>query len=110
PKDPATDGGLRPHAYLVVAAEATGPAMQIAERLRDELPALRLVLNCGGGRFKSQFRRADRSGADFALVLGAEELASGTSGIKPLRGDAEQVRVPLDTLGAELGKRLGSGI
>src|SRR5690606_6738452 len=39
PNDPATDGGLRPHAYLVVAAEATGPAMQIAERLRDELPA-----------------------------------------------------------------------
>jgi histidyl-tRNA synthetase len=110
PEDAATGGALRPHAYLVAAGEALARAMQIAERLRDELPGLRLVLHCGGGSFKSQFRRADRSGAEFALVLGEEELASGSIGIKPLRGDAEQVRVPVDRAGAELRRRLGPAI
>jgi histidyl-tRNA synthetase len=110
PEDAATGGALRPHAYLVAAGEARARAMQIAERLRDELPGLRLVLHCGGGSFKSQFRRADRSGAEFALVLGEEELASGSIGIKPLRGDAEQVRVPVDRAGAELRRRLGPAI
>ncbi|MBI5463063.1 MAG: histidine--tRNA ligase [Gammaproteobacteria bacterium] len=80
------------HAYLVLvgaAAERQGPVL--GERLRDAVPGLRLQVNCGGGSFKSQFKRADRSGAAWALILGDEEVANGRLGIKPLRGDAAQV-------------------
>ncbi|HEY9198987.1 MAG TPA: histidine--tRNA ligase [Gammaproteobacteria bacterium] len=79
------------HAYLVLvgaAAERQGPVL--GERLRDAVPGLRLQVNCGGGSFKSQFKRADRSGAAWALILGEDEVANGRLGIKPLRGDAPQ--------------------
>jgi histidyl-tRNA synthetase len=90
------DLGLHPqpesaHAYLVlvgVAAERQGPVL--GERLRDAVPGLRLQVNCGGGSFKSQFKRADRSGAAWALVLGEDELVNGSLSIKPLRGEAPQ--------------------
>ena len=79
------------HAYLVLvgaAAERQGPVL--GERLRDAVPGLRLQVNCGGGSFKSQFKRADRSGAAVALILGEDEVAGGRLGIKPLRGEAAQ--------------------
>src|SRR5690606_30053956 len=95
-------GEQHPHAYLVADEQALAAAMQIAERLRDELPGLRLITHCGGGSFKSQFKRADRSGAALALVLGQEELAAGLVAIKPLRAGGEQVRVAAAALGAEL--------
>jgi len=79
------------HAYLVLvgaAAERQGPLL--GERLRDAVPGLRLQVNCGGGSFKSQFKRADRSGATWALILGEDEVANGRLGIKPLRGEAAQ--------------------
>lgn len=79
------------HAYLVLVgatAERQGPVL--GERLRDAVPGLRLQVNCGGGSFKSQFKRADRSGAAWALILGEDEVANGRLGIKPLRGDAPQ--------------------
>ncbi len=82
---------LRPHAYLVMVgevAERQGPVL--AERLRDRLPALRLLVNSGSGSIKSQFKRADRSGAQLALILGDAELAAGQVAVKPLRSDAEQ--------------------
>ncbi len=105
-------GGLpaseAPHAYLIaVAAEAQAGIMQLAERLRDRVPGLRLVLNCGGGSFKSQFRKADRSGAAFALVLGETELQNGTVGLKPLRTAGEQQNLPLDQVAAELARLVG---
>jgi len=78
-------------AYLVAVgerAEAAAPAL--AERLRDALPRLRLQSNCGGGSFKSQFKKADKSGARFALILGDEELERGVIGVKDLRGTSEQ--------------------
>jgi len=60
-----------PQIYLVVVGEGAERAgMTIAERLRRALPGLRLQLNCGGGSFKSQLKRADRSGAEMALILG----------------------------------------
>ncbi len=80
-----------PHVYLILAgseAERQGPAF--AEGLRDRLPGLRMQVNCGGGSFKSQFKRADKSGAAFALVLGEDELARGVISLKPLRGQGEQ--------------------
>ncbi len=78
-------------AYLVaVGAAAQAAAPGLAELLRDAIPDLRLQCHCGGGSFKSQFKKADRSGARFALVLGEEELKRGILGVKPLRGDGEQ--------------------
>jgi histidyl-tRNA synthetase len=94
-----------PDAYLVAvgdAAQAEAPA--IAEALRDKLPSLRLIAHCGGGSFKSQFKKADRSGARIALVLGDAELAQDQIAIKPLRGDGEQSQVPI----AELADRLSA--
>jgi len=76
----------QPHAYFVLAgkdAEATGVA--IAEKLRDAHPRLRLLVNGGAGSFKSQLKRADNSGAEYALILGDNEVAEGTITLKPLR-------------------------
>jgi histidyl-tRNA synthetase len=87
-------------AYLVaVGAAAQAAAPGLAERLRDAIPDLRLQCHCGGGSFKSQFKKADRSGARFALVLGEEELKRGTLGVKPLRGDGEQRDLSHEELG-----------
>ena len=97
-----------PHAYLIaVAAQAQARIMQLAERLRDRIPGLRLVLNCGGGSFKSQFKKADRSGAAFALVLGETELQNGTVGFKPLRTAGEQQNLPLEQVAAVLARHVG---
>lgn len=73
-------------------------ALVLAEKLRDALPNLRLQVNAGGGGFKSQFKKADRSGALYALILGDNELQSNTIAIKPLRTDDEQLSVAWDDL------------
>lgn len=84
-----------PHAYLVTMGAGTKQAgLALAERLRDEVPGLRLICNPGAGSFKSQFKRADRSGARLALVLGEAELEQGCVVIKPLRDDLPQEKVP----------------
>jgi histidyl-tRNA synthetase len=84
-------------AYLVaVGDEAACRGLILAEELRNQSPALRIEVNSGGGSFKSQFKRADKSGARVALILGEAELANGVIGIKPLRKDAEQQDVPWD--------------
>jgi histidyl-tRNA synthetase len=86
------DEAARPHAYLIqVGDEAARQGLLLAEQLRDALPNLRLVANCGGGNFKSQFKRADKSGAAFALILGEDEARSGLVGVKPLRQEGEQL-------------------
>ena len=99
--DPAAPPAL--DAYLVAvgdAAQSAAPAL--AERLRDLTPDLRLQCHCGGGSFKSQFKKADRSGACFALVLGEGELARGVLGVKPLRGEGDQRDLPMAELGPYL--------
>jgi len=81
----------QPHAYLVLMGEAAQQrGLLLAERLRDALPLLRLETHCGGGSFKSQFKKADKSGARLALILGDEELANNNVGVKFLREEAEQ--------------------
>ena len=93
--EPSAAPGYVPHVYLIAAGDdLSGPALFLAERLRDAMPHLRVLVNCGGGSFKSQFRRADKSGARLALVLGPEEVASNTVGVKPLEDAAEQRTVP----------------
>jgi histidyl-tRNA synthetase len=85
--------------YLALAGAAAERAgLQLAERLRDALPGLRIETNCGGGSFKSQLKRADRSGARVAVILGDDELARGVATLKPLREMTEQRPVPLDEL------------
>jgi histidyl-tRNA synthetase len=80
--------------------------MAAAERLRDAVPRIRVELNLGGGSFKSQLKRADKSGAEFAVILGEDEVARGEAGLKPLRSGGEQQRVSLDKLTETLAARL----
>ncbi|TBV16813.1 histidine--tRNA ligase [Stutzerimonas kirkiae] len=92
-----------PHAYICAFGEAAElAALELAERLRDRVPGLRLLVNGGGGSFKSQFKKADKSGARFALILGEDELASRVVGCKPLRDDGEQQNIAWDALAEHL--------
>jgi len=102
------DAGRRvddaPIAYVVhVGAQASVIAAGIAETLRDDNFAV--VVNVDGGSFKAQMKRADASGARFALVIGESEAAAGTVGVKPLRGEGAQVTVPTKDLAAHLARR-----
>ena len=77
--------------YLVrqgVAAERYGAS--VAEQLRDA--GLAVILHCGGGSFKSQMKRADASGARYAMIVGDDEAGAGVVSVKPLREAAQQVR------------------
>ncbi|MFK7955521.1 MAG: histidine--tRNA ligase [Lysobacterales bacterium] len=83
-----------PHVYFVAAGDrAWQMALSLSERLRDTVPGLKLTQNLGSGSFRAQFKRADKSGAQLALVLGEQELADKTVQIKPLRtrGQAQVV-------------------
>ncbi|MFM9913898.1 MAG: histidine--tRNA ligase [Methylophilaceae bacterium] len=84
-------------AYVVHAGEAASQlAPQLAESLRDA--GLSVVLHCGGGSFKSQMKKADGSGARFALIMGDDEVTAGEASVKHLREGGEQRRVKLDQL------------
>ena len=89
--------------YLCALGEpAELAALALAERLRDALPALRLQVNAGAGSFKSQLKKADKSGALYALVLGEDELAQQVVGCKPLRGQGEQQSIAWSALADHL--------
>jgi histidyl-tRNA synthetase len=92
--------------YMVVVGEkAQREGLQLAERLRDQLPGLSVVVHCGGGSFKSQFKKADKSNARFALILGDDELAKGEVGLKPLRDNGEQQQIKLADLASALADK-----
>ena len=96
-----------PEIYIVVnGARAEREALRLAERLRDALPGRGVLLNLGGGNFKAQFRRADRSGARLALILGDEELERGVVAVKPLRREDGQIDCPLSELPARIASLL----
>ena len=85
--------------YLCMVGEGTLAAgLTLAEKLRDALPSLRLMSHCGGGNFKKQVKRADKVGAEIALILGEAELASGEIGIKYLREQGDQQTLTLEQL------------
>lgn len=93
--------------YLCPMGEAEAlAALVLADQLREELPWLRLQTHCGGGSFKSQFKRADKSGARFALVLGDAELAANTVSVKDLRLDGEQITLAHTELASWLAEQL----
>ena len=77
--------------FIMVSDKAKSLGFRLAESLRDALPKLRLVTHCGGGSFKSQFKRADKSGAKLALVLGEDEIASCQITLKYLREKRPQI-------------------
>ena len=81
--------------------------MAAAEELRNGIRDVRVELNLGGGSFKSQLKRADKSGAKFAIIIGEDEVERGEAGLKPLRSGEEQQRVALDNLTEALAGRLG---
>jgi histidyl-tRNA synthetase len=96
-----------PAVYVVaVGEEANVAAFAMAESLRDALPGRSIEVNGGGGSFKSQLKRADRSGARYAIILGESEMASAEAGLKPLRTDEVQESVPFAELPALLAGRL----
>ncbi|KNC65098.1 histidinol dehydrogenase, partial [Pseudoalteromonas rubra] len=67
----------------------------IAQQLRSEIPGLRVLVNAGGGNFKKQLKRADKSDAQVALIFGEDELAEGKVTVKYLREHKEQVTLTL---------------
>jgi len=93
-------------AYLIMVGETAQQAgMDLAENLRDTASSLRIQTHCGGGSFKSQFKKADRSGARYAIVLGEDEVNRSVAGIKPLRERGEQEEVPFGAIAAYLTRK-----
>lgn len=96
-----------PDVYFVIAgSSAESVGLTLAERLRDELPGVGIETHCGGGSFKSQMKRADNSGARFALVLGDSEAERRVVGLKSLRVEAPQIELDWSNAAAELRSRL----
>ncbi len=86
-------------AYVVMVgetAEITG--VQLAETLRDDVPGVRIQTHCGGGKFNKQMKRADKSGATVAIILGDSEVEQQAATIKYLREKREQQTVPFTDL------------
>jgi histidyl-tRNA synthetase len=97
-----------PQVYIVAVGEdALARAFELHEELKDGIDAVRVELNLGGGSFKSQLKRADKSGALYALILGEDEIAGKVIGMKPLRNGEGQTSVSLNDIVTELGNALG---
>lgn len=94
---------FRPHAYLVLLGEeAEKSGLALVEKCRSDLDSLRIVMHCGGGSMKSQMKKADKSGARFALIIGEDECVQNEVTIKDLREGLEQQRVKQSSLKAFL--------
>ena len=79
--------------YLMAVGDVEQQGLVLAEKLREQCPRLRIEHHCGGGSVKSQIKKADKSGATIALIMGQDEAASGTVGVKYLREDKAQETV-----------------
>jgi histidyl-tRNA synthetase len=96
-----------PHVCVVAVGDAARrKAFALAESLRREVPCLRIVLGLSSSGLKAQLKRADKSGARFALILGDDEIAAGQASLKDLRGDGGQESVTESELAVTLGTRL----
>jgi histidyl-tRNA synthetase len=93
-----------PNIYLVNLGDAAEKyALKLSETLRSH--GLKVVLNSGGNSFKSQMKRADKSGATFAVILGDDEMKEGVAQVKSLRVENQQSKMPLDELAQFLLKQ-----
>jgi histidyl-tRNA synthetase len=96
-----------PDVYIVAVGEAAfRRCLELAEQIRDGITAVKVELNLDGGSFKSQLKRADRSGADYALIMGEDEVANEKIGMKPLRSKDDQISIALDDLVTSLAGKL----
>jgi histidyl-tRNA synthetase len=96
----------RPDVYLLLQGDSSSrKGLLLAEKLRDENPGLRILSNCGGGSFKSQMKKADKSGATIALILGEKEMAEATVTVKFLREQLDQQVIGQSDLSEFLRKR-----
>ena len=100
-----------PDVYVVLVGElAAAAGLALTEKLRDELGTgqrpCRIEINCGGGSFKSQLKRADKSSARYAVILGDSETEQQLAGLKSLRNDEPQAQVSWSVLATELRRRL----
>jgi len=94
--------------YIVAVGDgAIQQAFAIAEEIRDQITGVRIEVNLGGGSFKSQMKRADKSNADFALILGETEMAEQCVGLKPLRNNEDQISIARQELAATLANKIG---
>ena len=96
--------------YLLAVGNVEEQALVLAENLRTDCVNIRLEVHCGGGSFKSQIKKADKSGAAIALILGEDEAASGTIGVKYLREDTEQQTVSQADLPELLNKKFNKAL
>ncbi len=88
-----------PEIYMILAGEsAEKSGIMLSEKLRAAIPNLRLQMNCGGGSFKSQMKKADKSGASIAIIIGENEIANDEVAVKYLRNDTAQQTIKLDQL------------
>lgn len=105
----ALDASDTPDFYVVAAdTAAVTHALPRIEALRDRFPGIGIVQHLGGGSFKSQFKRADKSGARWALVFGSEEIASDSVTVKPLRDSDAQVTLNVDQLPDFIARKLAA--
>ncbi len=88
--------------FVMLGDEALAMGLQLAEKLRDAMPTIVVEVNCAGGSFKSQFKRADKSGAKYAVIIGADEVRNGRVGLKNLRAESEQQLIACDELSAAI--------
>ncbi len=94
-------GDIRRNCDVYIAAMGDAASIQapvIAQNLRQQVPGLRVMVHAGGGNFKKQLKRADKSDAEIALILGEDELANGTVTVKHLREQKEQQTLSLDAV------------
>ena len=97
----------KPMVYLVSSSqEARKIAFEVAQKLRSANYSVQM--HCGEGSFKNQIKRADKSGANFAVILGEDEVTQGLVTLKPLLSRAEQVTIGLDGILPALGALLKS--
>ena len=93
--------------YLLMRGEGSvARAQQLAEAIRDQMPRLKLVVHAGAGSFKSQMRKADKSGAQIAIILGESEMEAGAVSLKFLRQQREQVQVSQTEIVTQLASLL----
>jgi histidyl-tRNA synthetase len=103
-KAPATAADV----YVVAVGDNTlQQAFTLAEDLRDKVAGIKVELNLSGGSFKAQLKRADKSNAEYALILGEQEIAEKRAGLKPLRSTEDQSSIAFDELAETLAERLG---
>lgn len=105
--EPNFGGGRQTDVYVAAVGDnARERALLLAEDIRDLSPSITVLVNCGGGKFKSQLKKADASGASLALILGEDEVANGQVTVKHLRESGEQKLISSDGIGKYLTENL----